>query len=527
MAVVSISKIQVRRGQKNTGSGIPQLASGEIGWAVDAQEMYIGNGSLPEGAPAIGNTQILTEHTNILDLVSTYSYKKDTVQTGATSLSPIQRSLQDRLDDIVSVRSFGATGDGTDQTAAFQRALSELYFPNLENLDKPLRIILYIPAGTYVISDTLELPSYVSLIGDGIDKTVIQSSTTDVFKTIKRGSNQITQDTQPTAIKITDMTVDVSGTLNKAMVLDSCADSTFERLKFTGAWTQGDDYPQHLSIELNAYSESITTKNNVFRDIEFSNFNRFVSSDFDSADNQFDNCKFTNSKYGIVFGENTIIGATGQKTGPVRNSISNSVFDLIEQQAIQITNGEHNISNSNKFLNVGNDISSTTTVSSIITFNTNTNVSMLDYFERTAAFVPNRSFDEKSLARYIPEINGRTYYQNLYANEISIGEIPTESNFLKLPEVKTGTIFLDYVYNESNNSIVREGTLELICNVETNEIITTDSYTIISNPVYADLLTFKAYWALYSGASVIDLKVVNNIPNISSDNFYFTIRTKS
>lgn len=46
MAVVQISKIQVRRGKKNSGSGLPQLASGELGWAVDTQELFIGNGSV-------------------------------------------------------------------------------------------------------------------------------------------------------------------------------------------------------------------------------------------------------------------------------------------------------------------------------------------------------------------------------------------------------------------------------------------------------------------------------------------------
>ena len=34
MAVVQISKIQVRRGKKNT-TGMPQLASGELAWAID------------------------------------------------------------------------------------------------------------------------------------------------------------------------------------------------------------------------------------------------------------------------------------------------------------------------------------------------------------------------------------------------------------------------------------------------------------------------------------------------------------
>ena len=49
----------MRRGQKNAGSGLPQLASGEIGWAVDTQEMYIGNGAVSEGAPAVGNSKYL------------------------------------------------------------------------------------------------------------------------------------------------------------------------------------------------------------------------------------------------------------------------------------------------------------------------------------------------------------------------------------------------------------------------------------------------------------------------------------
>jgi len=58
VAVVQISRIQIRRGQKNTGTGLPQLASGELGWAIDSQELYIGNGAVSEGAPAVGNTNI-------------------------------------------------------------------------------------------------------------------------------------------------------------------------------------------------------------------------------------------------------------------------------------------------------------------------------------------------------------------------------------------------------------------------------------------------------------------------------------
>ena len=52
MAVIEVAKIQVRRGQEGV-TGLPQLDSGEFGWALDAQNLYIGNGALAEGAPAV------------------------------------------------------------------------------------------------------------------------------------------------------------------------------------------------------------------------------------------------------------------------------------------------------------------------------------------------------------------------------------------------------------------------------------------------------------------------------------------
>ena len=60
MAVVQISRIQLRRGKEESGTGVPVLASGELAWAVDTQNLYIGSGSVGEGAPAVGNVKILT-----------------------------------------------------------------------------------------------------------------------------------------------------------------------------------------------------------------------------------------------------------------------------------------------------------------------------------------------------------------------------------------------------------------------------------------------------------------------------------
>lgn len=62
MAIVQISQIKHRRG---TNENLPQLASAELGWSIDTRQLYIGNGTLAEGAPEVGNTEILTEHSVI------------------------------------------------------------------------------------------------------------------------------------------------------------------------------------------------------------------------------------------------------------------------------------------------------------------------------------------------------------------------------------------------------------------------------------------------------------------------------
>ena len=74
MAIVSISRIQHRRGLQQD---LPLLASAELGWSLDTQRLYIGNGSTAEGAPRTGVSEILTEHSDILQLAETYNFKNE------------------------------------------------------------------------------------------------------------------------------------------------------------------------------------------------------------------------------------------------------------------------------------------------------------------------------------------------------------------------------------------------------------------------------------------------------------------
>lgn len=182
MAVTQISRIQHRRGLEQD---LPQLTSAELGWSLDTRRLYIGNGTLEEGAPTTGVTRILTEH-DISDLTSSTSLVNYTfngnvagaaAQTGPSLIAPIVRTLQSKLDDIVSVKDFGAIGDGvTDDTAAINRAIQQIY-PSTTNITDPrTRRTIHFPAGTYLTTDTILIPPYAHLLGDGINNSIISQS---------------------------------------------------------------------------------------------------------------------------------------------------------------------------------------------------------------------------------------------------------------------------------------------------------------------------------------------------------------
>lgn len=82
MAIVQISKIQNRRGLQQD---LPQLAAGEIGWSIDARKIYIGNGTLDDGAPIEGHTEILTEF-SIIDFTQGLLSNVDALASNVTVL---------------------------------------------------------------------------------------------------------------------------------------------------------------------------------------------------------------------------------------------------------------------------------------------------------------------------------------------------------------------------------------------------------------------------------------------------------
>ena len=98
------------------------------------------------------------------------------MQTGTTSMLPVARTLQERLDEKVSVKSFGASGDGSDQTVVMQRAIDQLYLNSATKGSTASRVTLEIPAGEYLLSASLKLPPYATIVGAGQDKVKITDS---------------------------------------------------------------------------------------------------------------------------------------------------------------------------------------------------------------------------------------------------------------------------------------------------------------------------------------------------------------
>jgi hypothetical protein len=216
MAVYQISRIQIRRGKINSGTGLPQLSSGEMAWSIDTQELFIGNGAVSEGSPGVGNTKILTTNDltsqgNILNLIQhIYRSNDTTMSTGIDANNPVARLVQDKLDDGVNLLDFVTDVDilSDDYTASLQRAIDQLFL-NLNTKasantihGKQSRVTLVLPAGVFKTSSTIYIPSFATIVGAGFDKTFIEYDPTFTITGTTALSNLTLTTTSATASMI-------------------------------------------------------------------------------------------------------------------------------------------------------------------------------------------------------------------------------------------------------------------------------------------------------------------------------------
>lgn len=491
MAVVQISKIQVRRGRKNV-SGIPQLASGEFGWAVDTQELYIGNGAVSEGSPYVGNTKILTENDSIIDFALEYQYKKNdnSIQTGPNPSLPIKRTMQDKIDDRVSVKDFGAKGDGiADDTQAIQRAIDQLFKnPTTSSLISS-RVTLVFEAGVYKIIQSLSIPPNAKLVGEGKDRTIIRQ--TENFPVIKIDKIPVVSDPeiQTANISIESMTLENTKT-NDGIFLKNVQNSSFLNLKIKGNWNIGSSLSSS-GINIQISSDLTSSRENNFESCEIENFGYGVNSEYNIHDNVFDKMFFKNLGKGVNFGVSAS-NSPSQDIGPHRNKITNSSFIDIKEHGINILKGHSNSSISNYFMNVGNDGGDFTNavypvlylIESVSQVN---NLSINDYVDRS------RKMSTATNLAYVPDVSGSTISENKFTKTLSLpANTSNPITVFRLPIFDTVGYKIHYLHKSLGNNTARYGTLTVTVNTLTGTANLIDEYDFSGAQSLATNLEFSA-----------------------------------
>lgn len=505
MAVVQISKIQHRRG-KETITGLPQLASAELGWAVDTQKLYIGNGSVSEGAPAVGNTEILTEKTNIFQLLDQYQFQGNTdatVQTGEFSNDPVKRNIQQRLDDIVSIKSFGVVGDGvTDDTSALQRAVDQIFLNSGDKFNANSRRALKLEAGSYKVTNTIHIPPYANIIGDGPDKTIItmhvdpnelSQTAKPVFQTVGGDSTpgsyvefaSMQNLSRPQNIMIQGVTLSVDSAVTAdapLMYLDNTTESIIDNVKFTGTWNalDGLDAAQ-CGIELRGLG-ALTSENVLISNCQFTQLSIGVYSIFDTQTITIKDSLFTFGHVGVDLGR-TSSGSGSQSQGPRHYLITNSKFDKIDDFGIAVhapnnTTPFGHTSSSNIFVDVGNNGNGQNSPqTSVIKFDGELCQSIGDFFERDA-FVNENSL---SAVPFKPTVDGLHHTQTRMKTA-TLAEVDAPTQIIKLPFTKDKIAYIDYliVKDGTSSDTTRQGRITLSVRDDSN-INLTDSYSHTGN----------------------------------------------
>lgn len=491
MAVVQISKIQVRRGKKNV-SGIPQLASGEFGWAVDTQELYIGNGAVSEGAPAVGNTKILTENDSLIDFALEYQYKKDdnSIQTGSIPSLPVRRTMQIKLDERVSVKDFGAIGDGqVDDTLALQRAIDQL-FSNPSNLSQiSSRVTLMFEPGVYKIVQSLKLPPNARLMGAGKDRTIIRQVETFPVISLDKPATGSSPDIRTINVQVESMTLETTKT-SDGLFLKNVQESIFKDLRLKGNWTITDPISAS-GINIQSSSDVTSSRENIFEACEIHQFGYGILSEYNVHDNVFDKMIFKDLGKGINFGV-SISSSAAQEIGPHRNKVTNSSFLDIKEHGINILRGYGNSSINNSFMSVGNDGGDYTdavypVLYLIESINQVNNISFNDYIDRS------KKMATATNLAYIPDVSGSTVSENKFTKTIPVpANTSNPITLFRLPIFDTLGYKIHYLHKSTSNNTVRFGVLTATVNKLSGSVNLIDEYDFSGNATLANNLKFTA-----------------------------------
>lgn len=477
MAVVQISKIQVRRGRKLDTGNIPQLSSGEFAWAVDSQELYIGNGSLEEGAPEVNNTKILTEHDNILELAGSYQFAFG--QPGVNFSIP--RSLQDKVDEIeVSILDYSENANINDGSTScndvFQRAFLDLF----SNTDTKFRKVLVIPNGEYLFTSDLRIPSTAIIRGETKENVVFYINLNNIIFTTKTGETTGFDSTnRPSNIYISNLTINQT---TGRFVLSGVKNSEFTNLIFQGTYETSDTVTMPTDIEqyesalaardpavfwINSDANTVTT-NVKFSQCSFNNHLLAVGcqqlGSFESAIEFLDCYFYANNVSGFLY--------TDASIGPfsARWLFTNCKFEEIARQAFYSTLGINTLFTDSTFINCGNIGDAASPIAPIIRFGESTNNRLINcnsnrHQEAAITIDPGTTFPEADGAALV-DLTDRFH---------SIFNAPTGLRQLAIFSTVNKFFCINYILR-IGTTLTRSGKLSLTIDETNTNVAVTDDY---------------------------------------------------
>jgi hypothetical protein len=536
MAVLQISKIQIRRGKSN-GQPVPQLASGELAWSTDTQTLWIGNGDTnpqTDAAPTIGNTKVITERDisqSILDL-ALYQYNRHntigTTTTGVDGNHPVVQHLQDVLDQYVTASDFGVVGDGiANDTAAIQRAVNQL-FTNLASTGVNARVNLIFKPGTYLVTSTITLPSYVTITGAGIEKTIFHYTGANNIPVFNFTSNATTNHLKGFTINTTqNATIGIS--------LNATTHSIFEEIEIVGITASNAPQNNSIGIKMSGLCD-----HNKFSEITIDHTTYGIWASDLIQNNIITSGRFLRNYQGVVFGMNN----TG--VGPRKNTIENCQFYNVSLEGILISKGQGNRSRGNNFINVGNVYNTNDSTGN----NTGNQVNAIKFVEQGNSSVQD-TFDRATTTRtdvslatstgdfnrfvYYPEVGG---HANIINQEPIILTVPHTTGdiatpLFRVPLTTAISYKINYIYRSTTYDLMRSGVLQAVVDVANSHVQLVDEFEFVLPDVGYDThsnhdensLIFSA--AISNGSLVISYLNYCENDNSTNTSFIYTYSSLS
>jgi hypothetical protein len=499
MPIIEIALIQVRRGQEYQ-TGVPQLQPGEMAWAEDTENLYIGK-RIVEGASNNLNSRILTDKdlNSIFQIAqasvaqanssTAYRYRGDIPYGNQPNqLMSTTSTYANKLNNWVSLTDFNPVwppyanpGTIPDITTILQNAIglidsdnigSGVIFQNGSTVPvgpNPIKI----PAGIWKISSTINLPPYTTLIGDGIGMTVLIYSgandmTLPMFQTVDANGKSFSQNMEvangqnANFINLQNMSLnfpkDFTAT-STLISLDNVKNVYFENLYIgstsSSIQTTGTSVgirirtsgiaPDDLTL---ANSENINITHCIFNGVSTAIDNNGTVNKINIKDN-----KFSWLINGIK-SMNTVTTVAG-----INGVIDNNKFENITREAIVIgtsTNAvkSYIISTNNSFRNVGcGNNGESNQITNVIKINDLGYQSVDDFFDRQVS-TPNNVYMYPWVSNNASVINSTPYQVSISSSStVNVIKIPLTSN------VQLAT----FDYTLSNVDMFRSG--QLVMNI--------------------------------------------------------------